>query len=250
MGNKDVKVHFPYHAGARIVSRTAGKISAALLHKGQLSVRKFLCFLFMLLLATTASAADTPVRILALGDSLTAGYGLADLKDSFPAQLEKALRAKGENVSIIQGGVSGDTTTGGRSRLEWALGEKPDAVIVALGGNDALRAVDPAVTLDSMDAIVKRIKKDNLPVLLAGMFAPPNLGKEYGTRFAGVFAKVAKDNDVLFYPFFLEGVAGIPTLNQSDRIHPNPEGVKVMVKGILPSVEKLVAQARERKAAK
>ncbi len=212
-------------------------------------MRKILGLLFLMTAAaglTPVYAADAPVRILALGDSLTAGYGLADLKDSFPAQLEKALKDKGHPVVIIQGGVSGDTTTGGRSRIEWALGEKPDAVIVALGGNDALRAVDPAVTLDSMDAIVKRIKKDNLPVLVAGMYAPPNLGKDYGTRFAAAFAKVAKDNDTLFYPFFLEGVAGELALNQSDRIHPNAEGIAVMVKGILPSVEKLIAQARER----
>lgn len=218
-----------------------------LLHKGYLGVRKLLCFLFvMLALSVSVQAADRPVRILALGDSLTAGYGLADLTASFPVQLERALKAKGQDVVIIQGGISGDTTTGGRSRLDWVLGEKPDAVIVALGGNDALRAVDPAVTLDSMDAIVKRIKKDNLPVLVAGMYAPPNLGKDYGTRFADVFSKVAKDNGTLFYPFFLEGVAGIPALNQADRIHPNPDGVKVMVKGILPMVEKLVAQVRER----
>ncbi len=210
-------------------------------------MRKLLCFVFVMIAAQVAPAghaADRPTRILALGDSLTAGYGLTDLKQSFPAQLEAALKAKGHDVVIIQGGVSGDTSTGGRSRIEWALGEKPDAVIVALGGNDALRAVDPAVTLEAMDAIVKRIKKDNLPVLVAGMFAPPNLGKEYGTRFAASFSKAAKDNDALFYPFFLEGVAGVPTLNQPDRIHPNPEGVRVMVKGILPMVEKLVAQAQ------
>ncbi len=220
-------------------------------------MRKILCFLFVMLAfgvapmsatwAAAAGSASGPIRILALGDSLTAGYGLANLKDSFPQQLEAALKAKGHNVTIIQGGVSGDTTTGGRSRLDWVLGEKPDAVIVALGGNDALRAVDPAVTFSSMDAIVKRIKKDNLPVLVAGMMAPPNLGKDYGDRFNAVFPKVAKDNNALLYPFFLDGVAGIPALNQADRIHPTPDGVKVMVKGILPAVEKLIAQASARK---
>jgi len=197
--------------------------------------------------AAASTSASGSIRILALGDSLTAGYGLANLKDSFPQQLEAALKAKGHNVTIIQGGVSGDTTTGGRSRLDWVLGEKPDAVIVALGGNDALRAVDPAVTLQSMDAILKRIKKDNLPVLVAGMMAPPNLGKDYGDRFNAVFPKVAKDNEALLYPFFLEGVAGIPNLNQPDRIHPTPDGVKIMVKGILPSVEKLIAQVPAKK---
>lgn len=220
-------------------------------------MRKILRFLFVMFAfgvapvsatwAAVASSASGPVRILALGDSLTAGYGLANLKDSFPQQLEAALKAKGHNVTIIQGGVSGDTTTGGRSRLDWVLGEKPDAVIVALGGNDALRAVDPAVTLQSMDAIVKRIKKDNLPVLVAGMMAPPNLGKDYGDRFNAVFPKVAKDNDALLYPFFLDGVAGIPALNQADRIHPTPDGVKVMVKGILPAIEKLIAQVPAKK---
>jgi len=208
-------------------------------------VKKFLCFLFVMVIAAGAHAADRPIRILAFGDSLTAGYGLADLKNAFPAQLEKALKDEGHNVTVIQGGVSGETTTGGRARIDWMLGEKPDAVIVALGGNDALRAVDPAVTLESMDAIVKRIRKDNLPVLVAGMMAPPNLGKDYTTRFAAAFSKVAADNGALFYPFFLDGVAGIPALNQTDRIHPTPEGVKVIVKGILPVVEKLVAQARE-----
>ena len=163
-------------------------------------MKKLLCFVFVMLavhispaVQAAAQAAERATRILALGDSLTAGYGLTDLKQSFPAQLEAALKAKGHDVVIIQGGVSGDTSTGGRSRIEWALGEKPDAVIVALGGNDALRAVDPAVTLEAMDAIVKRIKKDNLPVLVAGMFAPPNLGKEYGTRFAASFSKAAKE---------------------------------------------------------
>jgi len=214
-------------------------------------VRKILCFLFVMALAAGASAAAPslrtgPIRILAFGDSLTAGYGLPDLKEAFPAQLERALKEKGHNVTVIQGGVSGETTTGGRARIDWMLAEKPDAVIVALGGNDALRAVDPAVTLESMDAIVKRIRKNNLPVLVAGMMAPPNLGGDYTRRFAGAFSKVAKDNDALFYPFFLEGVAGMPNLNQRDRIHPTPEGVAVMVKGILPLAEKLIAQVRER----
>jgi acyl-CoA thioesterase-1 len=199
-----------------------------------------------MMMAAGASAADKPIRILAFGDSLTAGYGLPDLKEAFPAQLERALKEKGHNVTVIQGGVSGETTTGGRARIDWMLAEKPDAVIVALGGNDALRAVDPAVTYEAMEAIVKRIKKDNLPLLVAGMMAPPNLGSDYTTRFAGAFSKVAKDNDALFYPFFLEGVAGVPNLNQRDRIHPTPEGVAVMVKGILPVAEKLIGQVRER----
>lgn len=201
-----------------------------------------------LVLAGSAQAADSPIRILAFGDSLTAGYGLDDLNDSFPAQLQRALRARGHDVTIIQGGVSGDTTTGGRSRLEWALAEKPDGVIVALGGNDGLRGVDPKVTGDSMDAIVKRIRRDGTPVLVAGMMAPPNLGRDYGDRFNAVFPRVAKENGALLYPFLLEGVAAVPGLNQGDRIHPNAKGVQVMVTGILPRVEELIGQIRKRRA--
>jgi acyl-CoA thioesterase-1 len=191
------------------------------------------------------------IRILALGDSLTAGYGLDDLKDAFPAQLERALRAKGHaNVTVVPAGISGDTTTGGVSRLEWSLATKPDAVIVALGGNDGLRGIDPKLTEDNLRTMVARIRKDGTPVLLAGMLAPPNLGRDYGARFAAAFATVAKETGVLFYPFFLDGVAGDPKLNQADRIHPTPQGVAVIVARILPTVEKLVAQAETRPRAK
>jgi acyl-CoA thioesterase-1 len=205
-------------------------------------------FCVMSLLTASVHAADAPLRILALGDSLTAGYGLEDIGDAFPAQLEKALKAKGHNVVVLQGGISGDTTSGGRSRLEWSLGEKPDAVIVELGGNDALRAVDPKITAENLDAIVKRIQQAGLPVLLAGMLAPPNLGRDYGDRFNAIYAKIAKDTGVLFYPFFLQDVITVADLMQGDHIHPNPKGVKVIVKGILPVAEKLVEQAKVRRA--
>lgn len=193
-----------------------------------------------------AFAAD-PIRILAFGDSLTAGYGLDDLAQAFPAQLEKALRAKGLNATVIQGGISGDTTTDGRARLEWAMSEKPDAVIVELGANDALRALDPKLTEDNLRAIVSRIHKDGTPVLIAGMLAPPNLGRDYGDRFNPIFAKVAKEQNVLLYPFFLDGVAAVLNLNQADHMHPLPAGVTVIVQKILPSVEKLVAQVEARR---
>ena len=195
-----------------------------------------------------AHAAE-PMRILAFGDSLTAGYGLADLADAFPAQLEKALRAKGHNVIIVQGGISGDTSAGGRSRLEWALSAKPDAVILELGANDALRAVDPKVTEDNMRAIVQRIHKDGTPVLIAGMMAPPNLGRDYSDRFNPIFPKLAKEANVLLYPFFLDGVVAVPELNQADHMHPLPAGVKIIVHRILPAVEKLVAQIDARRKA-
>ena len=195
-------------------------------------------------LGTPVRGADpSPIRILALGDSLTAGYGLADLGDSFPAQLEIALRAKGHNVAIIPGGVSGDTTSGGRTRLEWSLADKPDAVIVELGANDALRAVDPEITEDNLDAIVRRIRLDGTPVLLAGMLAPPNLGRDYGDRFNAIYPKIAKATGALLYPFFLDGVAASADLNQNDRMHPNPQGVKIIVEKIMPAAEKLIAQA-------
>lgn len=208
------------------------------------------CVITIAFAASVAGAADAPIRILAFGDSLSAGYGLADLADSFPVQLEKALKAKGHNVVLLPGAISGDTTSGGRSRLEWSLAEKPDAVIVELGGNDALRAVDPKITAENMDAIVRRFQKDGTPVLIAGMLAPPNLGRDYESRFNAVFAKVAKDTGALFYPFFLEGAITVADLMQGDHIHPNPAGVKVIVKGILPAVEKLIAQAQARRAGK
>ncbi len=196
-----------------------------------------------------SAGGNTPIRILAFGDSLTAGYGLNDLADAFPAQLEKALKSKGHNVVLLPGGISGDTTSGGRSRLEWSLAEKPDAVIVELGGNDGLRAVDPKITAENMDAIVRRIARDGAPVLIAGMLAPPNLGRDYGDRFNSLFAKVAKDTGALLYPFFLEGAVTVPELMQGDHIHPNPKGVKVIVAGILPAVEKLIDQVNKRRSA-
>ena len=177
--------------------------------------------------AQGASSAETqPIRILAFGDSLTAGYGLDDPADAFPPQLESALKAKGYNVELLQAGISGDTTTGGRSRLEWSLSENPDAVIVALGGNDGLRAVDPSITYDNINFIVRRIQEERIPVLIAGMLAPPNLGRDYGDRFNAIFSSVAADTGALIYPFFLEGVAAIPDLNQDDRIHPQYGGCR------------------------
>lgn len=181
------------------------------------------------------------VRILALGDSLTAGYGL-DLADTFPVRLEGALRANGLDVAIINAGVSGDTTAGGLARLGWALADAPQIAIVALGGNDALRGLDPDATRANLDAIVTRLEAVGVRVLLAGMKAPPNLGAEYGRAFKAVFAGVAERHGVALYPFFLEGVAAVPALNQDDAIHPNPRGIKIMVAKILPYVRDLIAE--------
>lgn len=183
------------------------------------------------------------VRILALGDSLTAGYGLARA-EGFVAQLEAALRAKGIPARVLDGGVSGDTTAGGRARLDWALADRPDVAIVALGGNDGLRAIPPDATYANLDAILRRLAERNVPALLAGMLAPPNLGAEYGEAFRGAFERLAREHDVVFYPFFLDGVAAEPVLNQPDGIHPNARGVAVMVERILPAVERLIEKAR------
>jgi len=192
------------------------------------------------LAASGAPARAETVRILALGDSLTAGYGI-DLADTFPVQLEDALRADGLDVAVINAGVSGDTSAGGLARLGWALADRPHMAIVALGGNDALRGLDPAATRANFDAIVTRIEAAGVRVLLAGMKAPPNLGAEYGRAFEAVFAGVAERHGVALYPFFLEGVAAVPALNQDDAIHPNARGIQIMVEGILPYVRDLIA---------
>ncbi|HSR55520.1 MAG TPA: arylesterase [Alphaproteobacteria bacterium] len=180
-------------------------------------------------------------KIFILGDSLVAGWGV-DAEDSLPAQLESALKERGHSVRVINGGVSGDTTAGGRARIAWALKDKPDAVIVELGGNDALRGISPAETRRNLDAILTRIKQAGIPVLLAGWKSPRNLGPEYVRDFEAVFPVLARKHGVLFYPFILEGVAMDPALNQGDGIHPNARGVARMVEGLLPVVEKLIAR--------
>ena len=191
-----------------------------------------------------ASAADGPIRtIMALGDSLTSGYGLPPA-DAFPVKLEAALRARGHAVRVINAGVAGDTTAGGRARLAWMLADKPDAVILELGANDGLRGLDPAETLANLRAIMEQLKAADLPVLLAGMRAPPNLGRDFGAEFDTIFATVALEYDALFYPFFLEGVAARPTLNQNDGIHPNSAGVAIVVERIIPSVEALLSRVQ------
>ena len=183
------------------------------------------------------------VNIIAIGDSLTAGYGLAQ-SDSFPAQLQAALRAVGEEVRVINSGVSGDTSAGGLARLEWALSLKPDAVILELGANDGLRGLDPRQTEANLDQMIADIQKKTLPVLLTGMRAPPNLGQQYSTDFNSLFRLLAKRHDLLFYPFFLEGVVAVPALNQTDGIHPNAAGVREIVIRILPLVRELIGQVR------
>jgi len=193
--------------------------------------------LVVALVMTAAARADT--KILAFGDSLTAGYGLPK-NEGFPAVLQAALRARGIAATVIDGGVSGDTTAGGRARLEWSLAANPDFVIVELGANDALRGLDPAATEANLDAILTRLKQRGLPVLLAGMLAPPNLGEDYGKRFNGLYPRLAERHKVALYPFFLDGVALQATLNQGDGLHPNARGVAAIVDRITPYVMRLV----------
>nr|WP_147040185.1 arylesterase [Skermanella aerolata] len=187
----------------------------------------------------TPVAAAEPVKILALGDSLTAGYGLPEA-DAFTTRLQQALKDKGYDVQVINAGVSGDTTAGGRARLDWALGDQPDVAVVELGANDGLRGLDPASTRENLDAILTVMKERGVPTLLAGMYAPRNLGREYGDRFNAIYPELAAKHDVPLYPFFLEGVALDPKLNQEDGMHPNAKGVAIVVDGILPHLTALI----------
>ena len=182
------------------------------------------------------NTAESVLRLLVLGDSLSAGYGLKP-EDSFPSRLEEALDVAGYRVHVINAGVSGDTTAGGLSRLEWALVDKPHIVLVELGGNDALRGLPPAETYANLESIIVKLKKNGIRVVLAGMQAPRNLGKDYTLEFDAIYSRLARQYDVPLYPFFLDGVALDPALNQPDGIHPNPAGVKVIVKKILPLLE-------------
>ena len=190
-------------------------------------------------------APSRPVQIVALGDSLTAGRGMP-LSASFPAKLEAALKAKGVAVEIANAGVSGDTASAGLARLDWSVPEGTDAVIVELGANDMLLGIDPKVTRKALGEIVRRLSGRGIVVLLAGMQAAPNLGAEYGREFEAIFSDLAARNDLLVYPFFLDGVAADAKLNQPDGIHPTAAGVDEIVARILPTVEELIARVRRK----
>lgn len=184
------------------------------------------------------------VRIVALGDSLTAGYQLPG-NDAFPAQLQAALKAKGYNVIVMNSGVSGATASDGLEGLEWSLPEKADAVILELGANDALRGLSPAVTKDALQGIVKKLKARNAEILITGMLAPKSYGTEYVKAFNNIFPSLAKEHDLLLYPFFLKGVALRPEYNLSDGMHPNKKGVAKIVENILPKVEELIVRVNK-----
>jgi acyl-CoA thioesterase I len=192
-----------------------------------------------------AAAAERPVRIVALGDSLTAGLGLP-VDRAFPAQLERALKAKGLAVEVSNAGVSGDTASGGLARLDWSVPEGTDAVIIELGANDMLRGIDPKVTRRALEGIVRRLTQRRVVVLLAGMRASANLDSEYRRDFDAIYPELAVRHGLLLYPFFLEGSAGKAGLNQVDGLHPNAAGVDAIVAGILPKVEELIRRVRDR----
>lgn len=187
-----------------------------------------------------AAAEQGETRLLVLGDSLTSGWGLAT-RDAFPARLQEALREAGRgDVRVIASGVAGDTSAGGRARLAWSLADRPHAAIVELGANDGLRGIDPESTYANLDAILAELARRGVRVLLAGMYAPPNLGREYGAAFDAMYPRLAKKHGVPLYPFFLDGVAVEPALNQADGIHPNADGVAVIVARILPYVMRVL----------
>jgi acyl-CoA thioesterase-1 len=183
-----------------------------------------------------AAGAGKPIKMVVLGDSLSAGLGLS-VSAAFPARLKESLKIKGIDVDMINAGVSGDTSSGGRDRLDWSVPQGTDAVILELGANDALRGTDPKVTRAALTDILARLKARKVAVLLCGMLAPPNYGSDYSARFNAIYPDLAKSFGVPLYPFFLEGVAADARLNQADGMHPTAEGVDVIVKNILPTVE-------------
>jgi acyl-CoA thioesterase I len=216
-----------------VLSIAYGRFAAAV---NSLLVTILLC-LSLLCTSATAHAQSTPAKLAILGDSLAAGYGVKP-GQSVPARLEAALKAQGRNVTVINHGVSGDTTAGGLDRVDWMLADKPDIVMVELGANDALRGLDPAAAERNLDAIIAKLKTAGVTVWLAGMLAPRNFGPEYAQQFDGLYKRLAEKYNVPLYPFFLDGVAQDVALNQADGLHPNPKGVDIIVERLLPFVTK------------
>ncbi|MDX0756624.1 arylesterase [Sinorhizobium medicae] len=211
-----------------------------------MALKDFLPFLFGLTMTIVLSAAARaePVSLVGFGDSLMAGYQLPP-EDAFPTRLEKALKGKGIDVTIANAGVSGDTTSGGLARIDWSVPEGTDGVILELGANDALRGIPPEETRKNLEAMIVRLKKRGIAVLLAGMMAPPNMGPDYGERFNAIYPELAKEHDTVFYPFFLDGVVTEAGLKLEDGIHPNGEGIAVMVDRFLPTAETFIRTLQE-----
>jgi acyl-CoA thioesterase I len=200
-------------------------------------------------MAHAQPVADKPIKIVAFGDSLTAGYQLAP-SEAFPSVLARALEARGHKVEILNAGVSGDTTAAGRDRLAWAVPPDTEAVILELGANDALRGLDPGKARENLDWIIAAIKAQGADVLLAGMYAPRSMGEAYFKPFDSIYPSLSDKHGLLLYPFFVEPIALKPELNLPDGLHPNAKGVAAIVAGILPKVEDLLARVKARRAAK
>jgi len=192
-----------------------------------------------------AEAQARPIRLVALGDSLTAGYGLPQ-DASFTEVLARALKARGHNVEIANAGVSGDTSTGGLDRLDWSVPDGTDGVILELGANDMLRGLDPAIPRRAVETIVERLKSRGIPVMIAGMYASPNLGSAYAEKFNSLYPEIAEKHGLVLYPFFLDGIVGDRSLNQADGLHPTAKGVEVIVERILPSIETFLTRITQR----
>ena len=220
--------------------RSYGNSDSAVERRYGLFMHIAVLMLALMTIATNASAqaqpAAKPIKLVVLGDSLSAGLGLP-AQEAFPQKLQKALHAKGIAVDMTNAGVSGDTTSGGRDRLDWSVPEGTEGVIVELGANDALRGLDPDVTRAALTDIIQRLKARKIAVMLCGMLAPPNYGAEYAARFNSIYPDLAKKFDVPLYPFFLEGVAADAKLNQPDGIHPTAAGVDIIVGNVMPTVE-------------
>jgi len=194
---------------------------------------------------SSVAPGGSPIKMVVLGDSLSAGFGLSG-SDAFPAKLQKALKTKGIEVDMTNAGVSGDTSSGGRDRLDWSVPAGTQAVVVELGANDALRGTDPAVTRKALTDIVTHLKARGIAVMLCGMLAPPNYGEDFAARFNSIYSDIAKSSGVPLYPFFLAGVAADARLNQADGMHPTAEGIDIIVKNILPTVEAFVSSISRR----
>jgi acyl-CoA thioesterase I len=223
------------------MGRSYGTSPAAVEGRGWLFVHMLVSGLVVAMMGPVfaqnpATGATKPIKVVVLGDSLSAGLGLS-AASAFPARLQKSLKLKGIEVDMINAGVSGDTSSGGRDRLDWSVPEGTEAVILELGANDALRGTDPKVTRSALTDILTRLKARKIAVLLCGMLAPPNYGSDYSARFNAIYPDLAKSFGVPLYPFFLEGVAADARLNQADGLHPTAEGIDVIVKNILPTVE-------------
>ena len=194
----------------------------------------------------SAPASAQALRIVAFGDSLIAGFGLR-ANEAFPAQLENALKKRGHDVAIVNAGVSGDTTSGGLARLDWSVPDGTEALILVLGANDMLRGMEPELARKNLDEMIGRLKARKIEVLLAGMRAAPNMGADYAAKFDSIYASLAKQHDILIYPFFLDGVAGEREMNLNDGIHPTPKGVSLIVERIMPMVESLIERVKKRR---